>query len=284
MIESRVSLALGGGAAKGLAHVGVLRGLEEDGIEVAAIAGTSMGSIVGALFARGMKAVEMEAFFTAVEWSSLARIMLRSVNGGAFSDLLTETLGSESIEDLDLPYAAVCCDLESGSEVVVRQGPLAEAVRASSAIPGILPPVVIEGRTLVDGAMVTPVPSKVAGRLADEPVLSVNVLQPPKAGQGSRVVARLIEATAPAPILAGVDGIIPRRGKAWWRRRRQFPNRLNVLMRSMHMMQYNLSVSAEGAGSAIQPDVGSFAWLDFHRAPEIMAAGHRAYREWVSGS
>ena len=77
MTEKRIALALGGGAAKGLAHVGVLRGLEEDGIEVAAIAGTSMGSIVGALYARGMRGKEMEAFFGSVDWARLGKIMLR---------------------------------------------------------------------------------------------------------------------------------------------------------------------------------------------------------------
>ena len=108
MVESRVSLALGGGAAKGLAHVGVLLGLEEGGFEVVAIAGTSMGSIIGALFARGMTGREMEAFFSAVDWSRLGMIMARSPGGAAFSDLLRETIGETSIEELELPFAAVC--------------------------------------------------------------------------------------------------------------------------------------------------------------------------------
>ena len=88
MTKKRVALALGGGAAKGLAHVGVLRGLEEDGVEVAAIAGTSMGSIVGALYASGMDGAGMEALFASVDWTRLGRIMVRSAGGGAFRDLL----------------------------------------------------------------------------------------------------------------------------------------------------------------------------------------------------
>jgi len=227
VVESRVSLALGGGAAKGLAHVGVLRGLEEDGIEVAAVAGTSMGSIVGALLSRGMAAREMEAFFSAVDWSRLGRIMVRSPGGAAFSDLLRETIGEVSIEELELPFAAVCCDLDDGEEVVLGTGDLADAVRASSAIPGILPPLVVDGRTLVDGALVTPVPVAAAERLADASVLAVNVLRPPKPGQlGKRMMNRLFEGSAPAQLLEGVDTILKRHRIRLWRRKAKFPGRL----------------------------------------------------------
>jgi NTE family protein len=203
MAEKRVALALGGGAAKGLAHVGVLRGLEEDGIEVAAIAGTSMGSIVGALYARGMGGTEMEAFFGSVDWTRLGRIMLRSPGGAAFRDLLRETLGGQAIEELGVPFAAVCCNLENGDEVVLRQGSLADAVLASSAIPGILPPSVINGVTLVDGAMVTPVPVTAAMSMVSVPVLAVNVLRPRSSGRVVKpVIKRLLHGTAPGAAAA----------------------------------------------------------------------------------
>ena len=280
MVGSQVSLALGGGAAKGLAHVGVLRGLEEDGIEVAAVAGTSMGSIVGALFARGMTAREMEGFFSAVDWSRLGRIMVRSPGGAAFSDLLRETIGEMSIEELELPFAAVCCDLESGEEVVLRSGDLADAVRASSAIPGILPPLVVDSRTLVDGAMVTPVPVTAAEYLADAPVLAVNVLRPPLPGQlGKRMMSRLFEGSAPAQLLERVDTVLKRHRVRLWRRKVDFPNRFEVMMQSFHIMQYNLSKLCASDLHAVEPEVGEVGWFDFHRAREIMAEGYRAYRE-----
>lgn len=280
MVESRVSLALGGGAAKGLAHVGVLRGLEEDGIEVAAVAGTSMGSIVGALLARGMAAREMEAFFSAVDWSRLGRIMVRSPGGAAFSDLLRETIGEASIEKLEPPFAAVCCDLDNGEEVVLGTGDLADAVRASSAIPGILPPLVVDGRTLVDGALVTPVPVAAAAHLADAPVLAVNVLRPPKPGQlGKRMMNRLFEGSAPAQLLEGVDTILKRHRIRLWRRKAKFPGRFEVMMQSFHIMQYNLSKLCASDLYAVEPEVGEVGWFDFHRAREIMAEGYRAYQE-----
>jgi len=280
MAGKRVSLALGGGAAKGLAHVGVLRGLEEDGIGVAAVAGTSMGSIVGALFAGGMSALEMEAFFAAVNWSRLGRIMVRSVGGAAFDDLVRETLGEVQIERMDLPFAAVCCDLDTGDEVVLRSGSLADAVRASSAIPGILPPLVRNGRTLVDGAMVTPVPVIPAGSLAEAPVVAVNVLRPPRPGQTANpMVNRLLEGSAPAQVLERIDKILRRHRIRLRRPKADFPGRLEVLMRSFHIMQYHLSVPCGRGFRAIEPEVGSVGWFDFYRAEEIMAEGYRAYRE-----
>jgi NTE family protein len=285
MAENRVALALGGGSAKGLAHVGVLKALEEDGVEVAAIAGTSMGSIVGALFCRGMSGVEMEAFFASVDWSRLGRIMLRSPGGAAFRDLLRETLGSGPIEGLEIPFAAVCCDIETGEEVVLRDGPLAGAVLASSAIPGILPPSVIGGKTLVDGAMVTPVPVDPAAAIAPEPVLAVNVLRPPSPGRAARtVISKLLYGAAPTPIVDRLESFLDRHPLPVGRRQADFPNRFDVVMRSFHLMQYNLAVQGEGGNMLVEPEVGAIGWFEFERAPEIMAEGYRAYRAVVDVS
>ena len=280
MTSTRVALALGGGAAKGLAHVGVLRGLEEDGAEVVAIAGTSMGSIIGALHCRGMSGSELQAFFESVDWTRLGRIMLRSARGGAFRDLLRETLGSARIEDLQMPFAAVCCDLESGDEVVLRHGPLADAVLASSAIPGVLSPSVIDGRTLVDGAMVTPVPVACARSLASVPVMAVNVLRPPTGEQTSTpVVSRLLQATAPAQLVHRVERFLNRYRPQSGNHEQLNPSRLGVVMRSFHLMQFNLARLGERAPEVVEPEVGAYGWFEFERAPAIMAEGYRAYRK-----
>jgi predicted acylesterase/phospholipase RssA len=285
MAKKRVALALGGGAAKGLAHAGVLKALEEDGVEVAAVAGTSMGSIVGALFCRGMGGAEMEAFFASVDWSRLGRIMLRSPGGGAFRDLLQETLGNGPIEDVRIPFAAVCCDIDTGQEVVLREGPLAEAVRASSAIPGLLPPTVIGGRTLVDGAMVTPVPVAPAAGLASAPVVAVNVLRPPSPGHDSRtVISKLLQGAAPPQLVGRLEAFFDNHPLSIGRRQSDFPNRFDVVMRSFHLMQYNLAAQGEHGSMLVEPEVGKFGWFEFERAREIMAEGYRAYREVVEST
>ena len=279
MAEKRVALALGGGSAKGLAHVGVLKGLEEDGIEVTAIAGTSMGSIVGALFCRGMGGAEMEAFFASVDWSRLGRIMLRSPGGAAFRDLLRETLGNGPIDTLAIPFAAVCCDIETGEEVVVRDGPLADAVFASSAIPGILPPAMIGDRTLVDGALVKPVPVAPAAALAPNPVLAVNVLRPPSPGETSRtVISKFLHGAAPTQLVGRLEAFFDDHPLPIGRRESELPNRFEVVMRSFHLMQYNLAVQGEHGKVLVEPAVGAIGWFEFERAPEIMAEGYRAYR------
>jgi NTE family protein len=285
MAVKRLALALGGGAAKGLAHVGVLKGLDEDGIEVAAIAGTSMGSIVGALYARGMSGAEMEAFFGSVDWTRLGRIMLRSPGGAAFHDLLRETLGNEPIENLGVQLAAVCCNLENGEEIVLRRGGLADAVLASSSIPGILPPSMIDGRTLVDGAMVTPVPVATAQEMASEPVLAVNVLRPPSSPHVIRpVIRRLLEGAAPIQLLSRVDAFLDDHPFPIGRRKPDFPNRLEVVMRSFHLMQYNLSKQGKTASTTVEPEVGGIGWFEFERAREIIAEGYRAYRAVVDSA
>lgn len=283
MAENRVVLALGGGAAKGLAHVGVLKALEEDGIEVAAIAGTSMGSIVGALYARGMSGAEMEAFFASVDWSRLGRIMLRSPGGAAFHDLLRDTLGNHPIEDLDLRFAAVCCNISNGEEVVICRGGLADAVLASSAIPGILPPIVIDGATLVDGAMVTPVPVRPAAAMTSGRVLAVNVLRPPSAEHPPRtVITRILHGAAPGPLAARLEAFLESHQLSTGRGRPDFPNRLDVVMRSFHLMQYNLARQEQIPSRTVEPEVGTIGWFEFERAEEIMAEGYRAYRAAVS--
>jgi NTE family protein len=278
---STVVLALGGGAARGLAHVGVLRGLEEDGVEVAGVAGTSMGAIVGAMFAQGLSADEIEGVFEEIDWPTLGRIMLRSVVGTAFHDLLRETLGRGTIENLRIPFSAVCCDLDTGERVVLRSGRIADAVRASSSIPGIISPLQHDGRTLVDGVVVEPVPIAAAEELGRAPVLAVNVLRPSRTDDDQ---APLEEPRRGR----GVSSAVFDRLDRWLRSHRNRDQggdpsrhtRWEVVMRSFHIMAYRLASSGCPPATMIEPEVGRFGWFDFPRAPDIIALGYRAYRGW----
>lgn len=279
VLREPVVLALGGGAARGLAHIGVLRGLAEDRVEIAGIAGTSIGSIVGALAAQGYDADEIDDIFEEMDWPTVARILLRSVVGSAFHDLLRETLGDALIEDLRLPFAAVCCDLDTGEQIVLRTGSVADAVRASSAIPGILSPLRLGGRTLVDGAVVEPLPLAAAAEIGFDRVIAVNVLRPP--------VPRAVK---PRPLpqqrRKGVRSAVRRRLERWLLRQpRDVPgsqaetaSRWEAVMRSFHIMQYQLAASRYPNADAIEPDVGRFGWFDFQRVTEIVDEGYRAYR------
>jgi NTE family protein len=283
MREKVFTLALGGGAAKGLAHIGVLKGAEEDGLEVAAIAGTSMGSIIGAMAAQGLSAGEMEALFRAIDWVRLGRIMVTSVSGAAFHDMLRESFGGILIEDLEIAYAAVCADLDTGEMVVLDAGDLAEAVCASSSIPGILPSRHLGGRRLVDGAVVEPVPVTAATAMGVGAVLAVNVVRPPtRRESGGSIMATM-------PILVELPSAF-RRVEGWLRRQRVEKDegeisarvsRWESVFRSFHIMQYRLATCSRAGVPMIEPEVGRFGWFDFHRVDEIIAAGYQAYRRWA---
>ncbi len=283
MADDPVTVALGGGAAKGLAHVGVLAGFEEDGVEITALAGTSMGAVVGALWAQGMTAREMEALFRSVDWGRLGRILVTSVTGAAFRDMVRETLGGQRIEDLPLPFAAVCGDLDTGEMVAVDSGEVAAAVCASSSIPGILPPVVVDGRRLIDGAVVEPVPVTAANRLASDRVVAVNVMRPPVRGErgGSIVTIRPVQVELPSVV---------RRVEAWLRRQRDRGSdgeigarvsRWEAVVQAFHIMQYRLAASHSADTPTIEPPTGRFGWFDFHRAGEIIDVGYASYRQWA---
>ena len=277
------ALAFGGGAAKGLAHIGVLKGLDEDGVEVKAVAGTSMGSIIGGLAAQGLRGYEMEALFCAVDWVRLGRIMVMSVSGAAYHDMLRESFGEVLIEDLKLPFAAVCCDLDSGEMVVLDSGSLAEAVAASSSIPGVLPSRQVGDRRLIDGAVVEPVPVTAAAALGEWPVLAVNVVRPSAGPESGGSILSTMPVRVELPSVFG-------RVERWLRRQatetaegeiRARLSRWETVLRSFHIMQHRLATCGRLAVPLIEPEVGRFGWFDFHRADEIIAAGYHAYRRFA---
>jgi len=283
MTDSSLTLALGGGAAKGIAHIGVLKGIEEDGIGVTAIAGTSMGSVIGAMAAQGVGAGEMEALFRAIDWVRLGRIMVTSVSGAAFGAMLRESFGGVLIEDLRIPFAAVCCDLDTGEMVVLDTGDLAEAVCASSSVPGILPSCRLGDRRLVDGAVVEPVPVTAATAMAPGKVLAVSVVRPPsRQERGGNIMTSI-------PIGVEIPSAF-RRIEGWIRRQRANSeegeisarvSRWESVFRSFHIMQHRLATCSRSNVPMIEPRVGRFGWFDFHRVDEIIAAGYEAYREWA---
>jgi NTE family protein len=242
-----------------------------------------MGSIIGAMAAQGLDADEIEAVFEDIDWQSVGSILVRSVVGEAFHDLLREALGDGSIQDLDLPFAAVCCDLDTGEEVALSRGSIADAVRASSAIPGVLSPLRVGGRLLVDGAVVEPVPVTAASSMGSEPVLAVNVLRP----SAARVAAVQM---APRRRRGGARSVMRRRVDRWFGRHQaeiagttEEPSRWEAVLRSFHIMQYRLAAAGPAAELGIEPDVGRFGWFDFPRVTEIVDEGYRAYRRCVSG-
>jgi len=246
MRSTGVVLALGGGAARGIAHIGVLKVLAEEGIAVRAVAGTSVGSVVGAALAAGRDWRWMLAEARRLRWSQLVQPVVPRMGMLAterFERYLERTLGTLRFEDLSLPFAAVAVDISAGEEVVLRAGPLAPAIRASCSLPGIFTPVTLGGRLLVDGGLLNDVPADVARTLADGPVLAV------KLNGGSR------EPTRPRSILDVITA--------------------SFAIVALHGIQRGLAA----ADVVVAPDLGRASYRDLRRVDELFAAGERAARE-----
>lgn len=180
MTRKKIGLALSGGAARGFAHLGVLKVLQAHGIPIDCIAGTSAGSITGAAFAAGLSVEEIAAVGKKMSWLRMSRFSFSAkglLSNAAMGKLLRENLPHDKFEDLPVPFAAVTCDLETGEAVVLQEtGDVIDAVRASCAIPGIFAPVEIGGRRLFDGGIVANVPTKAVRGLGAEIVIAVDVL------------------------------------------------------------------------------------------------------------
>ncbi len=178
----RIGLALGGGAARGFAHIGVIQALEEAGIKPDLIIGTSAGSLVATLYAAGHSGAELGTMADAMDeaaitdWSFPLRGLLR---GEALARYVREHTGGRRIEQMMLPLGIVATDLDSGQAIVFRSGDPGVAVRASSAVPAVFQPVRIGQREYVDGGLVAPVPVRFAKEMGAELVIAVDISAPP---------------------------------------------------------------------------------------------------------
>jgi NTE family protein len=241
-----IGLALGGGFARGIAHVGVLKVLEEEGIPVRMICGTSVGALIGASYCSGLSASELEEVARSVRFTTFARWTL-SRFGFASNDrmvtFLTRTLRVKTFEELRIPLGVTATDFNTGDGVVFHSGPIIDPVRASCAYPGMFLPVNIRGRWLVDGMLSHPVPTRPLREMGSERVLAVHLK-----GQWSK------------------DGA-PR-------------HLFDVIGQSFAIAQDKMSTLWRGAADlVIEPDVAGFAYDDFRRAAELVHAGEVAMRQ-----
>jgi NTE family protein len=178
-VPQKVGLVLGGGAARGVAHVGVIKVLVENKIPINYIAGTSSGSIFGALFAGGMNPYDMAKQASQADWLKLVSFRLSRtgpVTGGGIEKLIIDNIGNKNIEDMRIPMSIVATDLKTGERVVITHGNIARAVHASSAIPGVFSPVQFQGRLLCDGLVVDNVPVAAARGMGADFIIAVDVV------------------------------------------------------------------------------------------------------------
>ncbi|MBM5575738.1 patatin-like phospholipase family protein [Deefgea sp. CFH1-16] len=174
----KIGLALGGGAAKGFAHIGVIKMLEANGIQVEVVAGTSAGSVVGALYASGMDAFTLQERAFSLDESQIRDVNLLGgglIKGQKLQDYVNQLVGNKAINQFAKPFAAVATELDTGKKIAFNRGNAGQAVRASSSIPGIFMPVSIANKKYVDGGVVSPVPVDAARDLGANFVIAVDI-------------------------------------------------------------------------------------------------------------
>lgn len=174
----KVALALGGGAARGFAHIGVIKALEAQGIVPDIVVGTSAGSVVASLYASGMNGFELQKLALAMEEDMLADWTLPNrgvLKGSALQDFINQKVKNQPIQRMPKPLGVVATDLQSGELVLFRRGDTGTAVRASSAVPGVFQPVEISGRDFVDGGLTSPVPAQSARAMGADFVIAVDI-------------------------------------------------------------------------------------------------------------
>jgi len=182
----KIALALGGGAARGFAHIGVIKALESHGIVPDMVIGTSSGSLVGALYASGYGGFDLQRTALQLDDTIIADWSLPDrgfIKGEALQNFVNQAVQNRPMEKLNKPFAVVATDLQSGEPVVFRTGNTGMAVRASSSVPGVFQPVTISGREYVDGGLVSPVPVRAARAMGADLVIAVYISNNPRLGK-----------------------------------------------------------------------------------------------------
>jgi NTE family protein len=277
----RLGLALGSGSARGWAHIGVIRALEERGIKPDLVCGSSIGALVGAAYASG-ELERLERWVTGLAWMNVVRLMDLTWRGGLIRGnrlftLFRTIFEDREIDELPLPYGAVATELQSGRELWLRHGQVLDAVRASCAMPGLFTPVVRDGTVLVDGGLVNPVPVSMCRALGADLVVAVDLswgkLGPYRQSAREREVA-------PRDVPGWLDRLRP----SWFKRDAKpeevtIPSIFDVFMTSLDIVEMRVArsrLAGEPADVLITPLLPNFATMDYHRAKEAIDEGRAA--------
>jgi len=259
--RKKIGLALGGGAARGLAHIGVLSVLEKEGIPIDLIAGTSIGSAVGSLYARLKSADYLKTAVVNMDlrqWAYLVDPALPHsglIRGKRIINLLKSHLGGDiDFSDLNIPFACVATDVFTGEEIVINDGKVLEGIRASISIPAIFTVAKCQNRYLTDGGLVNPVPVSVVKQMGADFIIAVNVI-PDLSDHRHRQTEEQL-------------------------RKRKEPNILDTVLRSIYIATHALTRdSLKMADVGIEPHAGHIGMAEFHRASDLVYLGEIAAQD-----
>lgn len=291
-VRPRIGLALGAGVARGWAHIGVLRALKRYGIEPDIVCGTSVGALVGGAHLAGRLDALEDWARGLTRFKIVGYLDLRLRQGGGLiggTRLMQEMhqhLGSVRVEELSIPYVATATDLVTGHEVWLQKGPLVDAMRASFSLPGVFPPMEVDGRWLVDGALVNPVPVSPCRALGAQMVIAVNLAgdilgKARRPGAAVPTAAgfdllKLIEEGVPAASPSGSMGAFAKR---IFRRDYAGPSVFGVMVSSLGIITDRITrsrLAGEPPDVQIAPRIGHIGLLEFDRAEDCIREGELA--------
>jgi NTE family protein len=265
--KRRIGIALSGGAARGLSHIGVLQVLEDVGVEISAVSGCSMGAIIGALYSTGLDLKEMESFITSTDWRNFLMLSFLSpskagiVNDRKVDEVLKKFLGDKTFADCKKDFCCVAVDILNSKKVVFNSGSLREAVRASMAIPGVFAPVCQQDAILVDGGVMEPLPT--------DALKSLNV---------NFIIASSIIFESAKSDYTDYD-------RAASMKNNPESKKLSIqaiLDKSMSMMHTQMVKSyLLDAQIIIEPKIGDFGFFDFSKGKDIIESGRKAAIEKI---
>lgn len=299
----KIGLALGGGAAKGLAHIGVLRLFDEIGLKPDIITGTSMGAIIGAMYSAGRTPDEIEGIAEGIDRKQAMKLFSVSLNGAGLIDgrkitqLLSTVIRTENIEDLPVPFGCTACSITDGREINFTKGNIIESLRSSISIPGIFSPVEKNGHALVDGGLVNPVPVDLARELGADIVIAVNVLNVPKLQHKSFEMAalpvKMENVDKELPIndriakfiekeLTNIEAVAKRVASIF-----DLTDDLNIvdiMSQTTHLAERNIAeykLIADKPDIIIAPPMDSIKHFEFHKTSEAVLLGENEARKHI---
>lgn len=282
--KPRIGLALGSGAARGWAHIGAIRALEERGVKPDIVCGTSIGALVGAFYAAG-ELEKLEGWVTGLAWTTVLRLMDLSWRGGLIRGnrlftLFRTTFEDRDISELPIIYGAVATELASGREIWLREGKVLDAVRASCAMPGLFTPVIRNDSLVVDGGLVNPVPVSMCRALGADLVIAIDLswgkLGPYRERGKDRAMA---PREVPGWIGKLKSGWLQRVGDKAAADDIRIPSIFDVFTTALDIVEMKVArsrLAGEPADVMVTPLLPDFATMDFHRGREAIVEGRSA--------
>jgi NTE family protein len=281
--KPRIGLALGAGSARGWAHIGAIRVLEEHGVKPDVICGTSIGALVGAVYASG-QLDQLEEWVTGLAWTKVVRLMDITWKGGLIRgqrlfNLFRATFQDREISELPIPFGAIATELSSGREIWLRDGKLLDAVRASIATPGLFTPVIRNGVILVDGGLVNPVPVSMCRALGADLVIAIDL------SWGKLGAYRKRRVPTETPVEQLEPSWLDRLRPGWLGAVRGpnadpvIPSIFEVFNTALDIVEQRVArsrLSGEPADVLITPLLPDFGTMEYHRAKEAIAEGRVA--------